>query len=428
MDYRETVNFLFERLPMFSRIGEKAYKKDLGNIRLLCDRLGNPETKFKSIHIAGTNGKGSTSHMLAAILQQAGYKTGLYTSPHIYDFRERIRINGTMISEKAVADFVTGMLPLDIEPSFFEMTVAMAFDYFSKEQVDIAVVETGLGGRLDSTNIIMPELSVITNISRDHMHLLGNTPEEIAAEKAGIIKEKTPVVIGETHFETLGVFKEKAKECDAPMMLAENEFFLDTGKMLESALQLSIRHAASGKRYDITLPLPGIYQSKNVRTVLCAVENLRSRAWHIPDEAVVSGIEQVKQLTGLMGRWEIIGKDPTVIIDVAHNEDGIKRITDQLGVQYRTSRKHFILGFVRDKEVEPILRLFPKDASYYFTNAHIPRALPHEELRQLAAPAGLEGDSYDDINEALAAARSNAKPEDVIMICGSFFILENLRR
>lgn len=428
MTYREALHYLYERLPMFTRIGPPAYKEGLGNIRVLCDKLGNPQQKFKSIHIAGTNGKGSTSHMLAAILQQSGYKTGLCTSPHIYDFRERIRINGLMIEEKAVADFVTGLLPLETEPSFFEMSIAMAFSHFAKESVDVAVIETGLGGRLDSTNIIQPELSVITNIGKDHMDLLGNSLELIAGEKAGIIKENTPVILGESRFETLAVFKGKAKEMSAPLTLAENEFILETGAIKADRLFVKMRNAAAGKTYEMHLASAGIYQTKNVRTVLTAVENLKSRGWHIPDEAIISGIENTAKLTGLQGRWELIGKDPAVIIDVAHNEDGIGRVIDQLHTQYRKSRLHFVLGFVKDKDIANMLRLFPTSANYYFTNAHLERALPHRELKDKAAAAGLQGESFDDINEALAAARRNSRPEDVIMICGSFFILQDLQR
>ena len=427
MTYRETLNYLYERLPMFTRVGPPAYKEGLGNIRMLCEKLGNPQEKFKSIHIAGTNGKGSTSHMLAAILQQAGYKTGLCTSPHIYDFRERIRINGRMIEEQAVADFVSGLLPLETDPSFFEMTIAMSFSHFAKEEVDIAIVETGLGGRLDSTNIITPVLSVITNIGKDHMDLLGDSLESIAREKAGIIKENIPAILGETRFETLGVFKDKAKESGSPLILAENEVMLDTGAMKAGKLFVRMKHVASGKPYEFSLSSAGIYQTKNVRTVLTAVETLRSSGWHIPDEAIVEGFEKTNELTGLRGRWEIIGKNPTVIIDVAHNEDGIQRVTDQLSTQYRNSKIRFIMGFVKDKDISSILNLLPNTAAYYFTNAHLPRALPHEELKTRAAQAGLQGESYDDINDALAAAVKDSASDDVIMIFGSFFILQDLR-
>jgi len=427
MTYRETLNYLYERLPMFTRIGPPAYKEGLGNILLLCEKMGNPQEKFKSIHIAGTNGKGSTSHMLAAILQQAGYKTGLCTSPHIYDFRERIRINGRMIEEQAVADFVSELLPLETEPSFFEMTIAMAFSHFAQQAVDIAVVETGLGGRLDSTNIINPELSVITNIGKDHVDLLGDSLESIAREKAGIIKQNTPVILGETGFETLAVFKDKTKETNSPLILAENEIMLDTGAMKAGKLFNRMKHSGTGKSYELNLTSAGIYQTKNVRTVLTAVEQLRTSGWPIPDEAVVEGLEKVSELTGLRGRWETIGREPTIIMDVAHNEDGIRRVVDQLTTQYRNSNIRFIMGFVKDKDISTILKVLPPSADYYFTNAHLPRALPHTELKERATTAGLNGESYDDINDALAAAIKISNPEDVIMICGSFFIFQDLR-
>jgi dihydrofolate synthase/folylpolyglutamate synthase len=426
MNYKETIDYLYEKLPMFSRIGEKAYKKDLTNIISLCEQLNQPHTSFKTIHVAGTNGKGSTSHMLAAILQEAGYKTGLYTSPHIYDFRERIRINGNMISENAVVDFVKKMSPLTIEPSFFEMNVAMAFNYFAEEKVDIAIIETGLGGRLDSTNIIHPELSVITNIGLDHMDLLGNSLEQIAYEKAGIIKKDTPVVIGETHFETLAEFKDKSKEMNAPMHLAEQELLLESGKIEGHSLFCTFEYVTTNKKINLRLNSTAFYQLKNVRTVLCAVELLKRKHFKINDDAIISGIANVKELTGFKGRWEIISKEPAVIIDVAHNEDGISRVLDQLSTQYRNSNIHFIIGFVKDKEIDNILNLFPKKANYYFTNAKIPRALNHNELREKANTIGLAGNSYNDINEALEEAKNKANKNDVIMICGSFFILENL--
>jgi dihydrofolate synthase/folylpolyglutamate synthase len=426
MNYRETVAFLYEQLPMFTRIGQKAYKKDIGNIKHLCEKLGQPERSFKSIHVAGTNGKGSTSHMLAAVLQSAGFKTGLFTSPHIHDFRERIRINGEMIPEAAVIEFVERIFPLEIEPSFFEITAAMAFDHFAAEQVDIAVIETGLGGRLDSTNILSPILSVITNIGMDHMDLLGDSLEKIASEKAGIIKKNTPVVIGETIAETESVFLNKAAAESAPLSLSDEHFKVKAGEYHFPKRWFSVldKHSASEKKY--ALDLPGLYQEKNLATVLTALQQLRNLGLNISETAVEKGLSHVKTLTGIKGRWEQISKHPDIILDAGHNRDGIKALMTQLETEYPKTTKHIITGFVRDKEIADILRLFPGDALYYFTNAHLPRALPHGELQMLAENQGLKGKSYDDVNQALAEARRGAEPGDVILICGSFFILSEL--
>lgn len=427
MNYRETLSYLYEQLPMFTRIGEKAYKSGLDNIIILCDRLGNPQQKIKSIHIAGTNGKGSTSHMLAAILQSAGYRTGLYTSPHLYDFRERIRINGQMIGEAEVVDFVDRILPLTIQPSFFEITVAMAFDHFVRHGVDIAVIETGLGGRLDSTNIIDPELSVITNIGWDHMNLLGNTLGEIAVEKAGIIKMHKPVVIGETIPESKQVFIDKAKKMEAPLILAEEEYPLKEANPGRETIDCRFIQKKSGKEISVQTGSAAIYQSINTRTVLAAVDVLRGQGYEIDETALHKGLLHFKDLTGLKGRWDILGRSPDIIAEVAHNKDGITKILGQLREQYPSSHYHFILGFVRDKDIDDILKLFPSGASYYFTNAHLPRALPHNELMEKSASFELKGKSFDDVNDALNAAKSLAAENDVIMICGSFFILSELK-
>lgn len=410
---------------MFTRIGAAAYKKDLHNTIELCETLGNPQHQFKSIHIAGTNGKGSTCHMLAAIFQQAGYKTGLYTSPHIKAFGERIRINGQMIEESFVIDFVkrTQSLYAAIQPSFFELTVAMAFEYFTKEKVDIAIIETGLGGRLDSTNIISPILSVISNIGYDHMNLLGNTLPEIAAQKAGIIKYHTPAVIGEVLPETNPVFIKEAAEQAAPLYIAEERYVIDYTENSGNLLTCHVKDLQNLSVEIINLDLNGLYQSKNICTVLCAVDILRKQGYDLPIAKIHTALENVKSLTGMRGRWDIVQNNPTIILDVAHNIDGIKQVLHQLKANYPKAKLHFVLGFVKDKDVTHVLELFPKDASYYFTNAHIPRAMPHEELKSMAVDKELNGESFDDVNKALDAAKLQAKENDVIMICGSFFII-----
>jgi dihydrofolate synthase/folylpolyglutamate synthase len=428
MTYQETIDYLYAQLPMFSRVGVAAYKKDLHNTLELCKALGYPQNTFKSIHVAGTNGKGSTCHMLAAILQQAGYKTGLYTSPHVKEFGERIRINGEMIKESFVIEFVeqTRGLTEKIQPSFFELTVAMAFEYFAQEKVDIAVIETGLGGRLDSTNVISPILSIITNIGFDHTNILGNTLPLIAAQKAGIIKKNTPVVIGEILPETKNVFVQEANEKEAPLYFAQSRFFAEfidpTGNLLFCNVKDNQTHTVEKLRLDLN----GIYQAKNICTVLCTLDILRKQGYSLSESHVHSALENVKELTGMRGRWDIVHLHPTVIHDVAHNKDGIAQVLLQLDSNYPAARLHFVLGFVKDKDVEHVMELFPEDAAFYFTNAHIPRALPHQELKAIAAGKNLNGDSFDDVNEAIAAAKKNAGEHDVIMICGSFFIIAEI--
>lgn len=409
---------------MFSRLGAGAYKKDLVNIRELCSRLGEPQKRFRSIHVAGTNGKGSTSHMLAAILQSAGYKTGLYTSPHLHDFRERIRVNGEMISEEKVVAFTQMSSPWfdEIEPSFFELSVAMAFDHFAHENVDIAVIEVGLGGRLDSTNIIKPELSVITNIGWDHMNILGETLEKIAGEKAGIIKPGVPVVIGETQPETRDVFLAKAAELKSPIVFADQQRFANEWELSGTMLKLNVADHHHEDHILFTLDLPGIYQVRNCITVLEAVHQLRRLGWIIDQDHVKQGLSQVKKLTGLQGRWEQIGKDPLVIMDVGHNEDGIRQVVSQLAL-LTFRHLHIVVGMVRDKEVDNVLKLLPAEASYYFTQSGIPRALPAEELRKKAGAFGLQGSSWPDVNTALREARQHANPDDLILICGSVFLV-----
>lgn len=428
MTYDETIEWLYRQLPMFSRIGAAAYKEDLHNTYALCNFAGNPQNKFKSIHIAGTNGKGSTSHMLAAIFQQAGYKTGLYTSPHIKDFRERIRINGQMIGKEFITSFVDKIKPAceEINPSFFELTVAMAFEYFAIEKVDIAIIETGLGGRLDSTNIITPELSVITNIGYDHTQFLGNTLSAIAFEKAGIIKRNIPVVIGESNTETRPVFTGKAEEMNAPIFFAENEFIISKIHEVEKGLNCALIQQENNSIQSFQLDLPGLYQQYNLRTVLTACKVLNQHGYHLPDDIISDALQKVRLLTGLRGRWEIIGKDPLTILDVGHNEDGFRAILSQLKSFYPNATLHFVLGFVQDKDISKVLSLFnPKD-KYYFTQAHIPRALPCKELRHQAAENKLSGNCYENVNEALASAKACAGKDDVIMVCGSFFTIAEL--
>lgn len=425
MTYEQTIEWLYQHLPMFSRIGVAAYKKDLHNTIELCKALNDPHKKFKSIHVAGTNGKGSTSHMLAAILQEAGYKTGLYTSPHIKDFGERIRVNGKMISRQFVVDFVKKNMEITVEinPSFFELTVAMAFDYFAQEEVDIAVIETGLGGRLDSTNIISPVLSVITNIGYDHMNMLGNTLAGIAFEKAGIIKQHTPVVIGEVLPETLAVFEKKASEMNAAIYFAQNKYQVEGIYPDHELLRVNILNKETTEVSVWETALRGEYQSKNICTVLSAVDILNKNNFTLPVQVIRSGLMQVKKITGLYGRWDILQTDPAIILDVAHNEDGISQVLQQLKTGYPGAHLHFILGFVNDKDLTKILPLFPKDANYYFSNAHIPRALPYDTLQQLAAQYELHGDGFDDVNDAVNTALKKADRHDVLMVCGSFFII-----
>lgn len=424
MTYQETIEYLFTRLPMFSRIGAAAIKKDLHNTIILCEALDNPHKKFKSVHVAGTNGKGSVSHMLAAILQTAGYKTGLYTSPHLHDFRERIKINGQMIPKEYVIDFTQRIQPLieEIEPSFFEITVAMAFEYFAKKNVDIAIVEVGLGGRLDSTNIITPELSVITNIGWDHMNLLGDTLELIAAEKAGIIKPNIPVVIGEVIPESRNVFEQKAKTQNAELHYAQEEFSLLLNNYMNESLLVDIKEKAVYTTLHYELDLPGIYQTKNILTVLSAIRQLQKQNWKINEQHLLSALQQTKKINGLHGRWEVIHHNPTLVLDVGHNEDGMKQVAAQLE-KSSYHQLHIIIGMVKDKDISSVLSLLPKNATYYFTKAHIPRALPESELQTKALAFDLKGETFADVNEAIRVALKKASPDDLILVCGSVFLV-----
>lgn len=441
MDYKTTLDYLYSQLPMFTRDGASAFKKDLTNTLELCKRLGDPHKKFKSVHIAGTNGKGSTSHMLAAILQTAGYKTGLYTSPHLRDFRERIRVNGEMIDEQHVIDFVKDHRQdfEDIRPSFFEMTVAMAFDAFAKAKVDIAIIEVGLGGRLDSTNVITPLLSVITNIGWDHMNMLGDTLPLIAGEKAGVIKPGIPVIIGEYQPEVADVFVDKTKTENAPLRFASEEWLLKSevggGKSeVESQksevaveyLDFRIQKKDSGlKTQDLRLDLPGIYQLKNVKTVLSVVEELHSQGFAISDEQVKTALSQVKKLTGLHGRWEILSHHPLTICDTGHNPEGITEVLKNIeSTPYENL--HIVMGVVNDKDISKILAMLPKHAAYYFCRPDIPRGLGAEILQQKAEVFGLHGEIYVSVNAALKTAQSQADKNDLVFVGGSTFVVAEI--
>lgn len=428
MNYQETVEFLYSKLPMFSRQGTAAYKKDLHNTIALLESLDHPERKFKSVHIAGTNGKGSSSHLLAAIFQSAGYKTGLYTSPHLYDFRERIKINGDMVSEDFVIEFVQTCLPTieNIEPSFFEVTVAMAFAWFAKQQVDIAIIEVGLGGRLDSTNVITPEISVITQIGKDHINMLGNTLSAIAFEKAGIIKQGVPVVIGEIHPETKPVFEEQAQLKQASLLFAEDYLPIIDIKQHSNSLDVTFKHSFL-QPTTYTCDLPGWYQARNMRTVLTTTHILRELGWNLHEEAVRTGLSNSKSINGLMGRWEVLQSKPIVIADVGHNEDGIKVILEQLS-KSTYKHLHIVFGMAKDKEIENVLQLLPKHATYYFTQASIPRALDAHVLREMAINHKLEGTTILSVNQALTTAMQQASKDDLILVCGSIFIVAEIDR
>ncbi len=408
---------------MFSHSGVKAYKADLKNTVALCNFLGNPQNKIKTIHVAGTNGKGSVSHMLAAVFQQNNVKTGLYTSPHLKDFRERIKLNGNLIAESFVIDFVekTKGISEEIKPSFFELTFAMALDYFAKEKVDMAIIETGLGGRLDSTNVITPLLSIITNISYDHTEILGDTLAKIAYEKAGIIKQDIPVVIGETFEETKIVFEKKAKETNSKIFFANEKFEILSSEYNVKYLDLEILNKETKEKDKYLLDLNGIYQEKNILTVLTAIDILKN-SFLLKEEKIKSALRNVKKLTGLFGRWDVIHQNPTVALDVAHNEDGIKQLMNQIH-KSKFKNLHIIFGMVKDKDLQKVLVQFPKDAKYYFTKAHNPRALSEAELKEKTQEYQLTGNFYPDVNKALKTALANASEEDLIVVCGSVFVI-----
>lgn len=429
MNYAECLDYLYTKLPMFSKLGHAALKIDLSNTISICQGLGNPEKKIKTVHIAGTNGKGSVSHMLAAIFQTAGYKTGLYTSPHLKDFRERIKIEGLMIPERRVIEYTELMMPLieELDPSFFEVTVGMAFKYFADEHVDIAIIETGLGGRLDSTNVILPELSIITNIGFDHEQILGNTLEKIAGEKAGIIKHNTPVVIGRTDMETKKVFIEKAEKENAPIYFADQDWHTEIIESHPHALLMRVWKPDTQKSMIIESELPGLYQTENIRTTLAGLTILSQRGWKIQEKDILSGIQNVKTLTGLGGRWEVIQKDPLIILDVAHNEDGIKNVLQQINsVQH--DQLFIILGMSKEKDIRKVVELLPKRAIYSFTKADIPRALEIKDLETIAAGAGLTGRSYENVNIAINECLKRAQMRDLIVVCGSIFVVGEVDR
>jgi dihydrofolate synthase/folylpolyglutamate synthase len=404
MTYQETVDWMFQQLPMYQQLGSKAYRVNLSNIEKLSAHLKDPHRKFKAIHVAGTNGKGSVSHMLASVLQESGFKVGLYTSPHLKDFRERIKINGKEISEDAVVRFISENKSFleNGNFSFFEMTVGMAFDYFSAQQVDIAVIEVGLGGRLDSTNIIHPELSVITNIGFDHTAMLGNTLAAIAGEKAGIIKKEVPVVIGETHPETLPVFKKTAERFNAPIFLAEDY----DGKIATSDLK-------------------GTYQQKNIRTVLASIKLLKENGWTIVPEAAEKGLKSVVKNTGLRGRWEVLQEKPKVICDTAHNKEGLVYAMKQLQEE-EFNVLHIVLGVVNDKDLSAVLPLLPEFATFYYCKPNIPRGLDAGILKEKATEFGLKGEAYSSVSKAYESALNAAGERDVVYVGGSTFTVAEI--
>ena len=412
---------------MFQRVGASAFKKDLSNTIALCAHLGNPELKFKSVHVAGTNGKGSTSHALAAIFQSAGYKTGLYTSPHLKSFTERIRINGQEITEQAVVDFVeVNKAFLDeLKPSFFEMTVGLAFWYFAKEEVDIAIVEVGMGGRLDSTNVIVPEISVITNIGWDHMQFLGDSLPQIAGEKAGIIKTGIPVVISQTQTETSPVFIQKSKEISSSIFFADQEIKVEKQASQDQKSAI-FQVSEEDKNYTIEFGLLGDYQRFNLPGILEAVAQLRKKGWIIPEEALKIGLKEVSFLTGLKGRWQVLGQNPTVIADTGHNEPGIREILSQLE-RLSFQQLWMVIGMVQDKDISKILALLPKSAKYVFCQADLPRALSAQLLAEKSKEFGLKGEVIPNVNQALKFARKNASSNDLIFVGGSTFVVAEIQ-
>jgi dihydrofolate synthase / folylpolyglutamate synthase len=425
MTYNEALEYMFRQLPMFHRIGKLAYKANLETAVYFDKYFDYPHREYKTIHIAGTNGKGSVSHILAAILQMSGYKTGLFTSPHLKDFRERIRVNGQMISQEEVIDFIENNKPAfeEIQPSFFEMTSALAFYYFKKERVDIAVIEVGMGGRLDSTNVIRPVLSVITNISFDHMEFLGDTLDKIAAEKAGIIKAKTPVVIGQYQLETWPVFSDFGTKMDAPVILADKRYKAGRSSSAIDEKQIFQVEKNSQMAYpDLKLDLAGFYQQKNICTVLAVVDELRELGYHISDEHVYKAMEQVTLLTGLQGRWQSLGDRPFVICDTGHNKDGISWVVEQINA-VPCAHLHMVIGFVKDKDISSVLQILPKNAIYYFTNAAIPRALEAGKLAEKAAGYGLHGSVFSSVLQAFEAAKAKATGDDFIFVGGSTFVV-----
>ncbi len=442
MTYPDTVNYLYSLLPVYHRVGKAAYKANLDNTLDLDAYLGHPHTRFRTVHVAGTNGKGSVAHMTASVLLAAGYRTGLYTSPHLKDFRERIKINGLMIGEEDVVSFVKSHDDLirRMRPSFFEMTVAMAFDYFARMDVDVAVIEVGMGGRLDSTNIITPEVSVITNIGHDHMEFLGDTLAAVAGEKAGIIKPGVPVIIGETQPETADVFRERAELMNAPLAFADRLFRCRLGKLQGGSAGRSntvadLRNGTvitAGRGYTVTdlrddtamrgtTPLGGLAQRKNIQTVSAVVDVL-SEPFGLHREHFLRGVADVVASTGLMGRWQVLSRWPLVVCDTGHNREGLEYVVRQIKAVPKNTL-HMVIGFVNDKDLTSVLPLFPRDATYYFTRASVPRALDEKVLMAEAGRYGLSGDTYPSVAGALSAARTAAGPDDMIFIGGSTFVV-----
>ncbi len=427
IDYEQTINFLFSQLPMYQRQGKAAYKANLDNTNELDSYLNHPHQKYKTIHIAGTNGKGSVSHMLASIFQSAGYKTGLYTSPHLVDFRERIKINGELVSKKFVVDFVKKHTDFfsKLKPSFFELTVIMAFEYFAQENIDIAIIEVGMGGRLDSTNIISPELSIITNIGLDHTQFLGDSLAKIAGEKAGIIKTQIPVLIGEYTSETKTVFEKKAKELNSALFFADNFYSLEYAlQNINETQTIHIKDLQTSTKKEFELDLLGHYQHKNILTTLSAI-NLIQKKFTISNNMIVEGLKNVIKNTELLGRWQIINRNPLTICDTGHNSEGLKEIVSQI-FKYPFKKLHIIFGTVDDKNTDKILSLLPKEANYYFTKASIPRALNQNKLAKNAESYGLKGNTYETVEKAFLAAKNEANKNDFIFIGGSTFIVGDL--
>jgi len=425
MTYDQTLEFLFSQLPAYHRIGKAAYRNDLNNTIKLDNYFGRPHLKFPAIHVGGTNGKGSVSHMIASMLQEAGYRTGLYTSPHLKDFRERIRINGEMIPENEVISFVENHSEIIklVKPSFFEMTVAMAFNFFAESKIDVAVIEVGLGGRLDSTNIIRPVLSVITNIGHDHMDILGDTFEKIAIEKSGIIKPSVPVVISETQNETASVFTSKADEVKAQILFADRSYACrfkseDSVSDLRAFIMTELK---TGFKTEGETPMSGNYQLKNLQAVFAAAAILKDK-FKISEKNILDGIRKTRENTGILGRWQILSKTPLTICDTGHNKEGLEYVLSQLG-KIHASESHIVIGFVNDKDLSSVLPLFPEDAVYYFTKASVPRALDENFLKMEALKYGLKGKSYPDVKSALKSARSVASQNDLIFIGGSTFVV-----
>jgi dihydrofolate synthase/folylpolyglutamate synthase len=431
MTYQETLAYLFEALPMFQRVGASAYKSDLNNTLALCAQLGNPERQFRSIHIAGTNGKGSTSHSIAAVLQAAGYKTGLYTSPHLKSFTERIKINGQEISPEAVTNFVATHKAFldDLQPSFFEMTVGLAFWYFAQEKVDIAVVEVGMGGRLDSTNVLSPELCIITTIGYDHTQFLGDTLPLIAGEKAGIIKQGVPIVISQSQPDTREVFRKKADQLQAPLEFAEEVWTVTKAQKVgvnSNFARYEVRHDENC--FSLDFGLQGNYQRHNLPGILEGIAQLRKQGWDIPQAALFKGLAHVTVDTGLKGRWQVLQEQPKMIADTGHNESGMDEVISQLKTQVYT-QLWMVIGMVNDKEIGKVLDLLPKEATYIFCQASIPRAMDAVDLATKAVEKGLQGIVIPRVKEAIEYARKNAKANDLIFIGGSTFVvaeIENL--